>query len=106
MSIPFSLQQELLMWKEEIEDYEMIKVDPKPFLPSVNNVDARFYNEEIAPLTVPELIKNGHSPVVMAQNFLQRVFMNKEGLQKEEPSLVVTSLVDQLQIDGIEEHTL
>ncbi|CAL9004883.1 unnamed protein product [Prunus brigantina] len=33
MSIPSSLQQELLMWDEKIEDYEMIKVDPKPFLP-------------------------------------------------------------------------
>ncbi|CAL8116155.1 unnamed protein product [Prunus armeniaca] len=65
MSIPSSLQQELLMWDEEIEDYEMIKADPKPFLPSANNVDARFFNEDIAPLTVPELIKNGHSPVVI-----------------------------------------
>ncbi|CAL2227579.1 unnamed protein product [Prunus armeniaca] len=42
MSIPSSLQQELLMWDEEIEDYEMIKADPQPVLPSANNVDARF----------------------------------------------------------------
>ncbi|CAL8997886.1 unnamed protein product [Prunus brigantina] len=70
MSIPCSLQQELLMWDEEIEDYEMIKADPQPFLPLANNVDARFYNKDITPLTVPELIKNGHSPVMMAQKFL------------------------------------
>ncbi|BFG22593.1 hypothetical protein CerSpe_088670 [Prunus speciosa] len=72
MSIPSSLQQELLMWDEELEDYEMIKADPQPFLPSANSIDARFYNEDIAPLTIPELIKNGHSPVVMAQKFIQQ----------------------------------
>ncbi|CAL2237937.1 unnamed protein product [Prunus armeniaca] len=50
----------------------MVKADPKPFLPLANNIDARFYNKDIAPLTVPKLIKNGHSPVVMAQKFLQQ----------------------------------
>ncbi|KAI5344325.1 hypothetical protein L3X38_012202 [Prunus dulcis] len=72
MSIPSSLQHELLLWDEEIEDYEMIKADPHYFLPSANNVDTRFYNEDIASLTVPELIKNGHSLIVMAQKFLQQ----------------------------------
>ncbi|BFG35130.1 hypothetical protein CerSpe_214040 [Prunus speciosa] len=72
MSIPSSLQQELLMWDEDVEDYEMIKADPQPFLPSANSIDARFYNEDIASLTIPELIKNGHSPVVMAQKFIQQ----------------------------------
>ncbi|KAI5311272.1 hypothetical protein L3X38_000111 [Prunus dulcis] len=71
MSIPSSLQLEL-MWDEEIENYEMIKADRKPFLPSANSIDTKFYNEDIAPLTVPELIKNGHSSVVMARKFLQQ----------------------------------
>ncbi|CAL2272386.1 unnamed protein product [Prunus armeniaca] len=38
MSIPSSLQHELLMWDEEIEDYEMVKADSKPFLPSAKYV--------------------------------------------------------------------
>ncbi|KAI5334155.1 hypothetical protein L3X38_024288 [Prunus dulcis] len=73
MSIASSLQQELLIWDEEIEDYEIIKADPKPFLPPANNFDARCYNEDIAHLTILELIKNGHSLVVMAQKFLRRM---------------------------------
>lgn len=72
MSIPSSLLQELFTWNEEIEDYDMIKADPKSFLPSANNIDVRFYNEDIAPLTILELIKNDHSPIVMAQKFLQQ----------------------------------
>ncbi|BFG25203.1 hypothetical protein CerSpe_114770 [Prunus speciosa] len=86
MSIPSSLQQELLMWDEELEDYEMIKADPKPFLPSANSVDARFYNEDIAPLTIPELVKYGHSPIVMAQKFIQQglVFSAEE---RERPQI-------------------
>ncbi|CAL2270559.1 unnamed protein product [Prunus armeniaca] len=61
MNIPSYLQHELLMWNEEIKDYEIVKADPKPFLLPANSIAARFYNEDIARLTVSELIKNGHS---------------------------------------------
>ncbi|CAL8167872.1 unnamed protein product [Prunus armeniaca] len=45
----------------EIKDYEIVKADPKPFLLLANSIAARFYNEDIAHLTVSKLIKNGHS---------------------------------------------
>lgn len=52
ISIHSSQRQELLIWNEEMEDYEMFKVNLKPFLPSANSIDARFYNENTAPLNI------------------------------------------------------
>ncbi|BFG34688.1 hypothetical protein CerSpe_209620 [Prunus speciosa] len=103
MSIPSSLQQELLMWDEELEDYEMIKADPQPFLPSANSVDARFYNEDIASLTIPELVKNGHSPVVMAQKIIQQglVFSAEEW---ERPHILMQGHLIQMMLSCLIAH--
>ncbi|CAL8117903.1 unnamed protein product [Prunus armeniaca] len=75
LCVPSTLHQQLALWNEE-GYMEIVKADPRLFLPSAMCCEARYYHDDLGPFTFFGVNQNGRPHGVTAQRLIEEGLTN------------------------------